>query len=49
MAIQVQHIADVSFKDHFLGAEEGQPVDGKITVKPTVSLWRCGAGPQAER
>ncbi len=33
MAIQtVQHIADVSFKDHFLQAEEGAPANGKITV-----------------
>ncbi len=33
MAIQaVQHIADVSFKDHFLGAEGAAPVNGKITV-----------------
>ncbi len=33
MAIQtVQHIADVSLKDHFLGAEGAAPANGKITV-----------------
>lgn len=28
----VQHIADVSFKDHFFSAENGAPANGKITV-----------------
>ncbi len=33
MAIQtVQHIADVSFRDHFLSAEVAAPVNGKIKV-----------------
>ena len=33
MPIQtVAHIADVSFKDHFFGAEGDGPVNGKITV-----------------
>lgn len=33
MAIQtVQHIADVSFKDHFFGPEGDKPVNGKIQV-----------------
>lgn len=33
MAIQsVDHIAEVSFRNHFLGAEEGAPVNGEIEV-----------------
>ena len=33
MAIQtVAHIADVSFKDHFLDLDGAKPTDGKITV-----------------
>ena len=33
MAIQtVAHIANVSFKDHFLGLNGDAPVNGKITV-----------------
>ena len=32
MPITVNHIRDVSFKDHFLGLNGDAPVNGKITV-----------------